>query len=87
MRPEQDEAKKPFHFGAEKSVFKKASLLRKEMTPAEELLWAIIRGRKLNNLKFRRQHPLNKFIADFYCHELKLVLEIVGSIHNLKENK
>ena len=34
--------------------------------------------------KFRRQHPLSKFIADFYCHELKLVVEIDGTVHDLK---
>ncbi|WP_430818296.1 endonuclease domain-containing protein [Carboxylicivirga caseinilyticus] len=39
------------------------------MTPAEKILWSEIRDRKLKGLKFRRQHPINCFIADFYCHE------------------
>ncbi len=44
-----------------------------------------MRDRKLGGLKFRRQHPLLKFIADFYCHEKKLVIELGGSMHDEKE--
>lgn len=42
---------------------------------------------KLNGLKFRRQHPISKFIADFYCHEKSLVIEVDGSVHDLVEVK
>jgi very-short-patch-repair endonuclease len=38
-------------------------------------------------LKFRRQHPIDKFVLDFYCHERKLAVELDGSIHDLKVNK
>ncbi len=55
--------------------------LRREMTPAESLLWKHLRGRKLSNLKFRRQHPLGHFIADFFCREARLVVEVDGGIH------
>jgi very-short-patch-repair endonuclease len=41
----------------------------------------------LNNLKFRRQHPFQNYIADFYCHEIGLVIEIDGCIHNVADNK
>ena len=61
--------------------------LRRESTEAEKLLWAELRNRKLNGLKFRRQHPLDKFIVDFYCNEKKLVIELDGSIHDEKINK
>ena len=61
--------------------------LRQESTKAEKLLWEELRNRKLNGLKFRRQHPLDKFIADFYCNEKKLVIELDGSIHDEKINK
>lgn len=61
--------------------------LRRDQTPAEEFFWRIIRNRKLNGLKFRRQHPIDKFIADFYCHELKLVVELDGNIHELESIK
>lgn len=58
--------------------------LRKDSTKAERILWDHLRNKKLNGLKFRRQHPLDKFIADFYCHEKKLVVELDGSVHDEK---
>lgn len=61
--------------------------LRKDATPAEKLLWEHIRNRKLNGLKFRRQHPIDKFVVDFYCHEKNLVIELDGSVHDVKINK
>lgn len=61
--------------------------LRQESTEAEKLLWAELRNRKLNGLKFRRQHPLDKFIVDFYCNERKIVVELDGSVHDEKINK
>ena len=61
--------------------------LRQESTEAEKLLWAGLRNRKLNGLKFRRQHPLDKFIVDFYCNERKLVIELDGGVHDEKINK
>ena len=61
--------------------------LRKESTEAEKLLWNELRNRKLNGLKFRRQHPLDKFIVDFYCNEKKLVVELDGGVHDEKINK
>ena len=62
-----------------------AKELRKNMTPAEKALWDKIRNRKVANCKFRRQHPIDIFIADFYCHEKKLVIEIDGEIHNAQK--
>lgn len=61
--------------------------LRQVSTEAEKLLWAELRNRKLNGLKFRRQHPIDKYIADFYCHEKKIVIEVDGVVHDKKENK
>jgi len=54
------------------------------MTDAESALWEQLRGKKLG-FKFRRQHPLGIFVADFYCHELHLVIEVDGDIHLKKE--
>ena len=62
-----------------------ARKLRREQTPAEEILWALVRGRKLLRLKFRRQQQLGPFIADFYCHEARLVVELDGGIHSEPE--
>jgi very-short-patch-repair endonuclease len=53
------------------------------MTEAEEILWEHLRNNKLNGLKFRRQHPLDIFIADFYCHQRKLIIELDGGIHDV----
>ncbi len=55
--------------------------LRRDQTPAEEILWSLIRGRKLLNLKFRRQQQSGTFITDFYCHQARLVVEVDGEIH------
>ena len=51
------------------------------------MLWEHLRNRKLNGLKFRRQHPLNNFVADFYCHEAKLAIELDGEVHDIEEQK
>jgi very-short-patch-repair endonuclease len=69
------------HFGAESEFFLKAQELRRKMTEAEKELWKHLRNRKFHGLKFRRQHPIKYFIADFYCHEDLLVIEIDGSVH------
>ncbi len=71
-----------------KQLLENARELRKNLTEAEELLWQLLRNRQLNNLKFRRQHPLKAgFILDFYCAESKLGIEIDGGYHNQKEQK
>jgi very-short-patch-repair endonuclease len=70
-----------FHFKAFPDTFRKARELRREMTQAESELWKEIRSRKLEGIKFRRQHPIGQFIVDFYCSEKNLVIEIDGDIH------
>ena len=55
--------------------------LRRSLTPAEERLWNALRGRRLNSLKFRRQHPFDRFILDFYCVERRLAVEVDGGVH------
>ncbi len=62
-------------------VQKRAKELRQEMTEVEEILWAELRNRQLENLKFRRQHPLAQYIVDFYCAKHKLIVELDGGIH------
>ena len=59
-----------------------AKRLRKTQTEAEEILWSQLRSRRLGGAKFRRQHPIGRYIADFYCHSASLVVEIDGGIHN-----
>lgn len=60
----------------------RAKDLRRDMTPAERLLWAELRTGKLNGLHFRRQQIIDGFIADFYCHAAGLVVELDGSSHH-----
>ncbi len=71
-------------YGAIKPIFERAELLRKNPTHDELLLWLQLKGNQLG-VRFKRQHPIWMYIADFYCHELKLVIEVDGSIHNVKE--
>ena len=54
---------------------------RSEPTPAEIALWECVRNRKFEGLKFRRQHTIERFIVDFFCPELRLVIEVDGDIH------
>ncbi len=55
--------------------------LRGKGTNAEKFVWSLLRNRKVMGLKSRRQHQIGLYIVDFYCHELKLVLELDGGIH------
>ncbi len=64
----------------------KAKSLRKSMPPAENRLWYFIRKKQLNNLRFRRQHSIGPYIADFACLEVKLVIELDGEQHGFDEN-
>ena len=72
-------------YGASWIIHKQAKELRNRETKAEKILWSFLSNKKMG-VKFRRQHPINQFIADFYCHELKLVLEVDGPIHFQEEN-
>jgi len=76
-----DELDKTMYFKAKPVTLETASLLRKRMTYSESLLWKKLKGKQLLGLRFRRQHPIDIFIADFYCHAARLVIEIDGEIH------
>ncbi len=69
----------------EKELRKKARQLRNNMTKAEIILWSRLRSKQVDGYKFRRQQPVFEYIADFYCHELKLIIEVDGGIHTLPE--
>ena len=62
----------------------KARELRKNSTLAEILLWQEIKNRAIHGLEFHRQVPLLNYIFDFYCHELKLAIEVDGRTHEYK---
>lgn len=73
-------------YGAGNLIFEKAQELRARMTPAEKVLWEAIHINEWK-LKFRRQHPLSIYVADFYCHAVKLVIELDGGYHLAEEVK
>ena len=70
-----DRVKKPRY------VVEVARNLRKGQTTAEQLLWARLRNRRLEGAKFRRQYPIGRYVADFYCNDSNLAIELEGSIH------
>jgi very-short-patch-repair endonuclease len=67
--------------GASEGVVAGTKELRRELTPAECLLWTVLRGRQLGGLRFRCQHPVGPFVLDFYCPAAKLVIEVDGGVH------
>ena len=78
-----------------KNIIKQtARNLRKNSTPAERIFWQVVRNRKIKNRKFYRQYPIRFqyihkerfFIADFYCHECKIVVEINGGVHEQQKD-
>ena len=72
--------------GANHLVFGFAKQLRKEMTDAEKILWVHLKP-GIQNLKFRRQHPIGHYVTDFFCYKLKLIIEVDGTIHDLEDVK
>jgi very-short-patch-repair endonuclease len=72
----------PIYFGAGPELLRIAADLRKSMTPAEKILWEKLRNKQVKGIRFRRQHPIKDFIADFFCYNAMLVIEVDGSIHD-----
>ena len=83
----KENIEKEMFFGASPEMFKRASELRKNMTEAEKILWTALRRKQVKGKRFRRQHPIDIFIVDFYCHDSKLVIEVDGGVHQEKEQK
>lgn len=74
------------YYGASHLIFKRAEELRNRMTLVEEILWNHIHINEWK-LKFRRQHPIWNYVVDFYCHGIKLVIELDGGIHDAEDVK
>lgn len=62
-------------------ILARARAMRRRPTESENALWQHLRGRKLGGYKFRRQHPIGPYIADFFCHQARLVVEVDGESH------
>jgi cyclase len=78
--------KKGMFYKADPLIFAKAKELRNKTTPEENVFWLRLKE-TFAGYKFRRQHPISNYIADFYCHKLKLVIEIDGPIHDQEDVK
>ncbi|MBA5777211.1 endonuclease domain-containing protein [Stappia sp. F7233] len=67
-----------------KSRIQLARALRRNQTDPERRLWARLRNRQLNGWKFRRQVPIDRFVADFLCNDAKLIVELDGGQHSMQ---
>ena len=63
----------------------RARVMRTRSTRAENTIWRWLRNRYLGDYKFRRQHPVDSYILDFYCPELQLCIEVDGETHDTAE--
>jgi very-short-patch-repair endonuclease len=70
-----------------KSLLEIRRSLRAQSTRAEEVLWQHIRNKKLNGLKFKRQHSIGNYIVDFYCASKRLIIELDGEVHLTKDQQ
>jgi len=66
---------------APQKTVERARELRRKLSLPEGLLWAALRGRRLDGIRFRRQHPEGPYILDFYCEEARLAVEVDGAVH------
>jgi very-short-patch-repair endonuclease len=64
-----------------KTLRSRAKSLRQSSTDVEQIIWTALRAHRLNNASFRRQTPIDNYIADFVCHEAKLIIELDGGQH------
>lgn len=71
-------------YGATRETFRYAHYLRNHLTTSEKILWEHLRKNSLGH-RFKSQHPIWRYIVDFYCHPKRLVVEVDGSIHLLEE--
>jgi very-short-patch-repair endonuclease len=67
-----------------KHMVRRARDLRQTGTSPEQLLWTALRNGQIGGLKFRRQQPVGPYVVDFYCHSIKLVVEVDGMSHDDK---
>jgi very-short-patch-repair endonuclease len=84
---EQDTLKiSGMHNGAKAIIYRNAQKLRDNMTEAEQKLWEYLKSKPLG-FKFRRQHPIGNYVLDFYCHKLRISIEVDGGYHLTTEQK
>ncbi len=72
-------------YGAAPVLFEFAKNNRNNLTEAESVLWRFLSNNQRKGFRFKRQHPIKYFIADFYCHSKKIIIEVDGGYHNIPE--
>lgn len=78
---------RPRHAAIDADLLAFARKLREGQTEPERFLWSILRNRRLAGTKFRRQHPIDPYVLDFYCHDARLAVELDGGQHNSEEGQ
>ena len=68
--------------GTSRELEEAARSMRRQPTRAEEVLWRALQKKQVAGLRFRRQHPVGRFVLDFYCPSHKLVIEVDGGVHD-----
>lgn len=81
----RDTIERTMFYGASPLIFERAKMMRINPTEAEKKLLEILNKNQMLGLRFKFQHPVDKFIADFYCHKIRLVVEVDGEIHLTKD--
>ena len=79
--PDRAEGARAMTINKNKLLIKRAKILRKNSTLSEILLWRKLKNKQIKNKRFRRQAPIGGYIIDFYCHELRMAIEIDGGSH------
>lgn len=74
-------------FNDERNAIVRARELRQSSVVPERKLWNLLKGRQIHDAKFRRQHPVGPYTADFYCAEVKLVIELDGHKHSREHDQ
>jgi very-short-patch-repair endonuclease len=69
-----------------KYVIELAREMRVHLTETEKILWEELRNKKIDGKRFRIQHPIHRYILDFYCHEKKLAVEVDGDVHKNRKD-
>lgn len=86
---ETEDAKKDHYRGGFEfsGLLEEARRLRERQTPAEAMMWELLRNQKFMGLKFRRQHQIGDYIVDFFCHSERLVIELDGGVHATEDRR
>jgi very-short-patch-repair endonuclease len=81
FRMNQDVMERKMFYGTIPDTFIAARYLRQNLTRCEEMLWQRLRNKAIQGYRFKCQHPIGYYVADFYCHAAKLVIEVDGNYH------